>query len=161
MVGSRILVGIAAVAAIATGLVPASAQGATVCTFESDVEISPGVTPEPTNATFRTPEPGTITCMGGIEGTGTIEYGGVTGIIGENCALDVQGSGTLTYTIGATTVTGTFEFTRVGLAGEFVADTSAGPLAGLFQFQPAEGQDCVTTPVTEAHVTGQAVVATY
>ena len=158
---ARLLVGIAALAAIAFAVAPAHAQSVSVCTFESQVVVSPGVTPTPSDGTFTTPEPGTITCTGAVEGTGTITYEGVTGPLGESCALDAFGSGTLNYVIGDHDVTGDFEFSRAGLAGAFDGETSEGTIAGAFEFQPAEGQDCATTPVTNATVTGQAVLLGY
>jgi len=155
-----LLVG-AALTAIAMVAAPAVAQDVSVCTFETQVEVTPGVSPTPGDGTFVTPEDGTITCTGAVEGTGTIGYEGVTGPLGQSCAADFAGSGTLHYVIGDHDVTGTFEFSRVAVGGGFNGDTTAGTIVGLFQFAPAEGQDCATTPVTNATVTGQAVLLGY
>ncbi len=156
---TRMILALAVLTAIASVL-PATAQGAAICTFEARVAIDPGVTPTPTPGTFTTIEPGTIECTGALEGSGPITFEGVTGSLagGESCALDVGGAGSLAFSAGADQVTGTFTFSRLAVAGGFEATTSVGPLAGVFEFEPAEGQDCVNTPITEAKVTGQAVV---
>jgi hypothetical protein len=155
----HLILSVAALAIGALSFAPASAQ-VTTCNFTSQVLVSPGVSLTPSAGTFTTPEgqPGTITCEGDVNGTGTITYSGVTGALGESCALDFQGSGVLEYVIDGNSVTGDFTFTRAGLAGVFQSDTTAGPLVGIFQFAPKEGQDCATVPVTEATVTGNAVV---
>lgn len=148
----------AAVAAFAVA--PAQAQEVSVCTLEADVEITPGVSLTPHTGTFRTPQPGTITCTGALEGSGSLAFEGHTGTLagGENCAFDIQGGGTLGFNIGNRLVGGTFEFSRTGVVGFFVATTDAGSMLGIFQFAAAEGQDCVNTPITRAHVTGQTTV---
>ena len=146
-------------------LMPAHAEvAASVCTFESQVVIDPAVSPTPHTGTFKTPAPGTITCHGSIEGTGTIEYHGQTGTAagGESCALDAQGIGKLNYTINGVTRHGTFSFTRVGAGGQFNGSfNDGGAINGSFQFFPKDGQDCVTVPISQATVKGQAAITGY
>lgn len=145
-------------------MIPANASTTvSVCTFESQVVITPGVEPTPHEGSFATPEPGTITCHGAIEGTGTVEYHGLTGTAGgESCAADLQGVGVLSYTFNDFTVSGDFSFSRLGVVGAFngVGD-NASRIDGTFQFLPKDGQDCATVPVTQATVKGQAVITGY
>ncbi|GAC1411655.1 MAG: hypothetical protein NVSMB57_06670 [Actinomycetota bacterium] len=146
-------------------LMPANAAvAASVCTFESQVVINPAVSPTPHTGTFATPAPGTITCHGSIEGTGTIEYHGKTGTAagGESCALDAQGLGDINYTINGVARAGTFSFTRLGAGGQFNGTlTGGGDINGTFEFIPKDGQDCVNVPISQATVKGQAVISGY
>lgn len=167
----RIIVFAAALLALAA-TAQAQAQTAAACTFSTHVTLSPGVSTTPSTGTFTTGgQTGTIDCQGVIAGAmitgpGTVGYSGSygTGLLGPDDCAQGGGSGTFDYTIpttaGAYGVSGGFTFQRVALAGEFTGRAEgAGYFAGVFEFTPDEGQDCVNVPVTSASVTGQAVLA--
>lgn len=158
----RIALLIAGVVALAVGMPAANAQSASACTFTTHVTITPGAGTTPSAGTFTTGgETGTIECTGTLTGTGTVGYEGTFGdaLSADTCAFG-EGSGTFSYTIGATHVTGTFHYVRAAAAGVFGGPSDdGGSFGGLFEFMPDEGQDCVNAAVTGATVTGQAVLA--
>jgi len=157
-----------AVATIAAAAVPASADAEIrlACTFDSEVQLSPGLTLGPAVGEYS--GSGTIECVGTADGEtvndeGAMSYAGTGGVSGPaNDVLDgdscVMGSGPGRLTVTLETESGTpvtietdFDFVRLGVVGYATAEhTSA-----VFQFVPETGKDCVFSEIRTAHVTGQ------
>jgi hypothetical protein len=153
------------------GPVPLRAQEATHCTFEFEVVLSPGLSmTTPSSGTHRSSDPGPLQCEGLVNGKQPIGSGtlGVEGRIGTKdgaTCMGGEGDGVDTLRIptaaGFETVLSEFTFTFGGkvpthgglAAGEFEGNR----FTGTFEFTPTEG-DCVTAPVTKAHVSGEGVI---
>lgn len=142
-------------ATAAASAIPSSASAAVLCHLELDIELRPNVSMSLQQAT--------VTGVGSLECTEN-ELGGMhdltiqaaTGPIGHWCGSDLAGTGTLVVGDPEDPIaTGEFSFSRAGTVGAFDATTTAGGLQGYFRFEP-EG-DCVSAPVTRAHVSGDAI----
>lgn len=148
------------------------AQRATSCSFVLDLDASPGLSLQPGPSRFTSGgETGTLTCDGPVNGLQPTGPGaiGVLGDLSGSCTSaatgDGGGSGTETLTVptsgGAQRFTSRFTFsfgrrlpTHGGLvAGEFTGDH----FSGSFEFTPVQG-DCVSRPVTRAHVVGEGLL---
>jgi hypothetical protein len=129
----------------------AEAQQGTHCTAEFVVVLDPGIGSEPSSGTFKSPEPGTITCDGG--GTGTFRADGRYGTKdGDTCSSGGEGWGVHSLTIDGKDIQNTFTFDFGGLSGGFVNGTFDGDaFSGTFTFTPTKG-DCVTAAATEGDV---------
>jgi hypothetical protein len=152
----------------------ASAEGQTTCKFAENTTISPGLSTQPGSGTF-TVKGGTMECTGSVNGQqvtgkGVEDQDGHYGVQHPNsCASaitgDGDGKGVINMTIPTSDrdqhVTSLFTLTFGGkvpthgglAAGEFKGDH----FSGTFEFTPTEG-DCVTKPLTKAHVTGEGVL---
>ena len=147
---------------------PARATAPTVCTYEFDTVLSPGISMTPTKGTWDTGETGTITCKGTVRGqhpTGagrfkaTATYGS-SSPGGDSC-LGGAGMATYSFTLptseGSVTVEDTLNYTfgtvpgALGVpgTGRWNGTVSSGSVV----FLPTEGT-CVLTPMTKAHVSG-------
>lgn len=175
----RILVAVAAVAALGMLLIPAapaSAAAAGSCTVSGGVTLSTPLSTTPSSGTYNFTSNTTLTCVGvissvGVAGAGFVTSPGVYGngllatYLGPGDTCDHgSGNGTFSANIpkvggGTLLVTGAYDFIRLGTVVIIRGSANSSPLAGLFQFTPDVGQTCVTTSVTHANVSGQAFVA--
>lgn len=127
-------------------------SASTDCVIQVSVTLSPGIS--------ATPSTGTITSDGE---TGTLKCGKTTGTYGVrarygtdhpvSCSTFGGGEGTQTYTIDTKTSSEamTFKVTKFedgAASGTVKGDKVSGP----FEATPTEG-NCVSAPVTKAHVT--------
>lgn len=154
----------------------ASAGEQTSCRFEHDITLSPGFAAQPGSGTFTTGgEIGTMDCNGPVNGQQPAGTGteGVTGRYGvkspNSCASAITGDGDGIVVFNMTiptsggdqkvTASGTFTFGRkLPTQGGLVAGTfQTDHYSGTFELTPIEG-DCVTKPVTKAHVWGDGVL---
>ena len=143
-------------ATLAALAVPSLATAAPdTCHLDLDVVLDPDVALLPKQAAIH--GSGTVACTGGVlAGTNVLTIEATTGPTGHWCPSDLAGTGTLIVGEHESPIaTGTFTFGRAGVTGAFDAATTAGTLSGYFLFEP-EG-DCVVTPVTHAHVSGDAL----
>ncbi len=124
--------------------------------FDAPVFIAPGISATPSQGTVS--HSGSITCIGSIHGheitgPGRLEE---SGTYSGSCA-EGTGEGNLTLTLPTTEGQKTLEFTDTiewtGTFGRFQSEV----LSGTFQFVPTQG-DCVTRPVTRAHLVAQGVL---
>jgi hypothetical protein len=143
----------------------ASGASSVMCQFVAVVTLTPGAAMMSGSGTFATDggleEPsGTLDC--GAAGTGTAGFAGTFGtgptaaLGGDGCAVG-SGSGSLVYELAGRRTTGTFTWQRLVVLGEFYGSLGDAAIAGTFEFLPADGQDCVNVPVTQATVTGQSM----
>jgi len=149
----------AAILAVLATSAPPAASAAAFCSFDFVITNSPGLSMTPTAATFTTGggEPGNITCTGDVYGK-TITGPGTTGNHGQfasdsTCARG-SGTGSATFTLptadGPVRLQNLFTFSYLGAAGSF----SGSVISGGFAFLPPLQGNCLTTPLTEAHVYG-------
>jgi hypothetical protein len=174
--GTFLLVSAVVGLALASSLPSQAADSLAVCTFEANVHIDPGTSLTAASGTFTTRdaegslETGRIDCTGRINGVdivgpGSIGYEGTfgDGPLGADDCVHGNGSGTVAYTLpnseSTMSFSGTFDYVRAAVGGAFSGTVDYGSIAGSFLFQPGEGQDCAQTPVTEAKITGVAVIA--
>jgi hypothetical protein len=162
--------------------IPATARAATggaSCLLTSTVYLSPGESLTPLKGKFTSIHPKTrkstavlSNCVGSIGGraldpsnTGTAMYSGIYGTAGDiataqkgdTCAGG-SGYGTFVYSFPVTggflRYRNGFNFTRPGSLVIAQALPNAQVFAATLLFTPTKG-DCVTTPVTEATVSGE------
>ena len=135
---------------------PASAANSlATCTGSWNVSLSPGgLLTTSQDITFRTPSPGTITCLGSVNGYVVTGPGTVTktGQLTGSC-VGATGAGTFLFSIptagGQQNLTVPFTMiTGFGYGVKF-SSSFVGPLA--FVFVPVQG-DCILSPLTEIHV---------
>lgn len=157
--------------------VPARAAGDAQCTFSLEVTFSPGLSAQASTGTFTTGGPtGSMDCTGPVNGhevTGRapLATDGRYGTKGpDSCASGLfdTGEGTAVDRLSFPTVSGeeqvvdrfTFHYGHPSTSGGLVSGTFEGEhCKGTFELTPTEG-DCVTGPVTKAHVTGHEVLRT-
>jgi hypothetical protein len=152
------------------GAVPVEANQGTVCRFDWEVLISPGLSMNPSSGTHRSAGPGTVDCDGLVNGkqptgTGILEQEGLYGTTDPDSCMGGEGDGIDKLTIptlgGIETVLSDFTFTFGGKlpthggvgAGEFKGTR----FSGSFEITPIEG-NCITAPVTKARVFGEGVI---
>ena len=159
------------------GTVSAGTQGEAQCTFSIDVVFSPGLSTQGSSGTFTTGgQTGTMDCSGPVNGhqvTGKAPMAtdGRYGTKGpDSCASGVFGGGEGTAVDNLTFPTAggaqqvidrlTFHYGHPSTNGGVVAGTFEGDhCTGTFDLTPTEG-DCVTKPITKAHVTGHEALRT-
>lgn len=156
------------------GIGPAEAGDGTRCTFAYVVNLSPGLSYQPSSGTVTTNGPtGKMDCEGPVNGheargDGTIGLDGhygtkdadscASGIIGGgegagSAALMVPTSAGEQKMIDRYTLTYGQASGRGVVSGTFEGDR----YSGTFSLYPLKG-DCVTAPLTKALVTGEAVL---
>jgi hypothetical protein len=145
----------------------AAPPAGTPCTFEIDVVAAPGLATEPSSGSLRSNgQSGTITCTGSVNGSpasgaGRMGFSGRygTGPGGDTCQAGGGGDGVDTITVptaaGPRTVIAHVVYTYGAVkgggvtTGKFTGDR----FSGTFDIKPTAG-DCVTRPVTGAHLSG-------
>ena len=167
------------VAAVAATLVPATSAAAEtqgICTWEATLEQSYGLTLTPSESSFHTPEPGTITCNGTfegrkIDGTGTITFtghttdtwcGAGTGYVDVVAELPVttrQKGARRSKKPKKYVMRTRSHWRRVGLAGTIegmVRGDASAVYRGPFEAQPLDG-NCKDEPVRHVTLRSQLV----
>lgn len=168
----RSLVAVIAVIVALGGTGPSHAEvdAGTRCTFEFEINLSPGFSMEPTSGTHQGTGP--ISCDGLVNGkeptgAGTLTDEGRYGTTdGDTCTSEGEGDGVDTIEIpvagGVETVVSEFSYTTGGRHVPTNGGVAAGGFqgsrfTGTFEFTPLEG-DCVTAPLTRARVFGEGVI---
>jgi hypothetical protein len=145
------------------------AEQGTHCTFEFEVNLSPGFSMTPTTGTHGGTGP--ITCHGPVNGhqptgSGTLTDDGRYGTRDpDTCASGSEGDGTDTVEIptaaGIVTLVSNFTYTagdRVPTHGGMVAGSFTGSrFTGTIELTPLEG-DCISKPVTKLRVSGEGIL---
>ena len=162
----RIAIAAATAVAIAVAGPAATAQADSqgICTWEATLEQSYGLTLTPHESTFHTPEPGSITCTGTVEGreldgTGWITFTGAT-----SDTWCGAGTGYVDVTAVIPDTSGRkfklrtrSNWSRVGLTGVISgAFRDGSPYRGPFEAQPLDG-DCHSEPVRHVTLRSQLV----
>jgi hypothetical protein len=146
----------------------AVAQKGTTCTWEFDVDASPGLSTQPTSGTVVTNgETGTANCNGPVNGNkptgqGTSGYDGRYGTKdGDTCQWGGEGAGIFSITIptsaGPQRVSdsdNTYEYGGFRAGSPFSGSFKGGRMSGTFDVQPLDG-DCASKPVTKFRVKGK------
>jgi hypothetical protein len=163
----RLLLATALVLALTAPVgVQAQEKKTTNCEFSFDADVSPGFWREGNRGTWGTNgETGTMTCDGPMNGKrltgpGKFAIGGHYGTKGDNTCDRLQGDyqisvnfptadGKETVKDNGTWAAGTFKG-----GGAFGGEWAGERAYGTFETTPREG-DCVTKPMTKAHVTGR------
>jgi hypothetical protein len=159
------------------GVVAAGAASEAQCAFALDVTLSPGLSYQASSGTLTTGGPtGTEDCTGPVNGhevTGPAVFSN-DGRYGtrhpDSCAAGLLGDGegtaveyrTFPTAAGDQHVTDrfTFHYGQPSTKGGVVSGTFEGDhCSGTFELTPTEG-DCVTKPITKAHVTGHEIFRT-
>lgn len=137
----------------------------THCLAEFDITFSPGVSNAPSSGTFTSHgETGTMHCDGPVNGkpvTGTGSRGetGRYGLDGPNTCTKLDGRGDAAFSLTMPTADGdehiadlaTITYGPLQGGGVLGGTLESKRMYGTFQVTPIEG-DCVTTPITRAHV---------
>jgi hypothetical protein len=165
----------AALALLAAGIGPASAgEGPTRCTFLYVIHLSPGLSALPSTGTVTTDGPtGKMECKGPVNGqqargTGAIGIDGHYGVQDpDSCASGIigggEGAGTTAMMIptraGDQTMDDWYTLTYGGPSSRGVMSGTfeGGRYSGTFSIYPLKG-DCVSSPLTQALVTGEAIL---
>lgn len=155
-------------AVLLAALVPVTPAYATtdvaLCSLDFEVSISPGLSPVPGTATFKTDgDSGSVACRslpGGIQvtGLGRMAAVGVLGLFaGATCQAGV-GGGTLSMTIptadGPAALTNDYTFVWAGPAGQL----KGSDYTGTFELTPLEG-DCISGPLTRSRIHSAGILA--
>ena len=144
---------------------PARSAKDTHCIAEFDITFVPGFSQTPTSGTFTTGgDTGTMVCDGQVNGykvtgTGTRGEWGRYGVDGPNSCRHMQGKGDETWSLTMPTTGGpqhltdfaTVEYGPLQGGGLLGGTLESKRMYGTFQVTPLDG-DCVTRPVTRAHV---------
>jgi hypothetical protein len=159
------------------GTVSAGTQSEAQCAFAADIVLSPGLSLQSSSGTMTTGGPtATEDCTGPVNGhdingsavfSGDYRYGTRHP---DSCAAGLMGDGegtgieyrTYPTTGGEQRVTDrmTFHYGQPSTRGGVISGTFEGEhCSGTFELTPTEG-DCVTRPITKAHVTGHEVFRT-
>lgn len=154
------------------GVSPAHAASAS-CQISAHHTFSPGITPTSSAGAFTTRssgiygdlssplETGTISCSGGLTGSGTVGYEST--YPSDDCLTGDGTTGTFTATIGGSPYFGSFSYTRVGVlvtANGTITGLgyTVAPFAGTFTATPDSGQNCFSTAVTGASLSGSVTI---
>ena len=142
-----------------------SAQQATRCMATVDLELSPGLSNEPSSGTFTSNgETGEVECEGPVNGKEPTGKGtwGVDGHYGtedpDACTTGGEGDAMQSSTVptkdGEEKVTNnaTFTFGALQGGGTFGGEFTGDNAEGTFEVTPKEG-DCVSAPITKITVT--------
>lgn len=167
---------IAALALVAAGIGPANARAeeTTRCTFAYVINLSPGLSTQPSSGTVTTNgSTGKMDCKGPVNGQpargkGTIGIDGHYGFRDpDSCASGITGGG---EGIGSTalmvpTKAGeqrmddwySLTYGKPSSRGVLSGTFEGGHYSGTFSIYPLKG-DCLTSPLTQALVTGEALL---
>jgi hypothetical protein len=169
---ARRAVVVVALALLGSGgvLQPAAGVEGTHCKFEFDMIIEPGLSMEPSTGTHFSDGLGALDCDGlvnghQVTGTGTLGEDGPYGTDDpDSCQSGGEASGTDHLTVptadGPQRIDSEFTATYGKLSnkgGLFHGEFTGTRFTGTFEFRALEG-DCVTTPVTKAHFSGEGII---
>ena len=121
------------------------------CTAEADFTATPGLSTSPSSGTYESDGPGTVDCKSG--GKGAITFAGKYGTKDpDSCSSGGEGAGTVTYKFADGSVDDNADvtygpFQGGALGGSFKGSRSS----GTFEVTAIEG-DCVSKPITKAHI---------
>jgi hypothetical protein len=165
----------AAFALLAAGIGPAGAQQETTrCTFVYVINLSPGLSAQPSTGTVTTNgRTGKMECKGLVNGQeargkGAIGIDGHYGIKdADSCASGITGGGEgagstammIPTRAGDQTMDDWYTLTYGGPSSRGVMSGTfeGGRYSGTFSIYPLKG-DCVSSPLTQALVTGEAIL---
>jgi len=144
---------------------PSRSPKDTHCIAEFDVTLDPGLSQTPSSGTFTTGgDVGTMVCDGlvngfQVTGTGTRGEVGRYGLDGPNSCGHLKGKGDETWSLTMPTTGGpqhltdfaTVEYDLLQGGGVYGGTLESKRMYGTFTVTPIDG-DCMTKPVTRAHV---------
>lgn len=129
------------------------------CTAESDFVWNPGLSTNPSSGTYASSPAGTLDCKGG--GKGSVEFSGKYGTKDpDSCSSGGEGAGISTFKFadGGSVHDDGIEFTYGPFQGGALGGSWKGKSSsGTFEVTSIEG-DCVTKPISKAHVVFKNVV---
>jgi len=133
-------------------MTPVAADSTESCTGEGDFTLTPGLSTSPSSGTFTTGgETGTLSCKSGAKGN--FGFSGKYGTKDpDSCSSGGEGTATDTWKFSNGTVPDDVEFLYGAFQGGVLGGSFKGPRSsGTFEVTSIEG-DCVSKPITKAHV---------